>query len=280
MRIDAHIHTFPEDIRADREKYFANEPAFKLLYESEKAKLVGTEDIIATLDEHEIDKAVIFGFPWENADYFKKHNDHVLDSVARYPDRLVGLCCLSPFHKEAAGEVERCLASGMSGVGELAFYGSGLEPICLTCLEPIMALCQDADVPIMIHTNEPVGHFYSGKTPNTLAQIYSLVKQYPNNRIILAHFGGGIFFYNLLKKEVRETLANVYFDTAASPFLYEPAVYRVAIDLVGRDKIMLGTDYPLLPAARYFKEITKAGLTQEEIDAICGGNAASVFNLG
>lgn len=280
MRIDAHIHTFPEDIRADREKYFANEPAFKLLYESEKAKLVGTEDIIATLDEHEIDKAVIFGFPWENADYFKKHNDHVLDSVARYPDRLVGLCCLSPFHKEAAGEVERCLASGMSGVGELAFYGSGLEPICLTCLEPIMALCQDADVPIMIHTNEPVGHFYSGKTPNTLAQIYSLVKQYPNNRIILAHFGGGIFFYNLLKKEVRETLANVYFDTAASPFLYEPAVYRVAIDLVGRDKIMLGTDYPLLPAARYFKEIAKAGLTQEEIDAICGGNAAGVFNLG
>ncbi len=279
MIIDAHIHSFPKEIRSNREKFFPNEPAFKLLYDSDKAKLVGTDDIIASLDKQEVHKAVIFGFPWENADLFKRHNDHILESVARYPDRLVGLCCLSPFHPQAAAEVERCLASGLVGVGELAFYGSGLEPICLTCLEPIMTICGEADVPVMIHTNEPVGHFYSGKTPNTLSQIYALVKQYPANHIILAHLGGGIFFYNLLKKEVRETLANVYFDTAASPFLYEPAVYRIAIDLAGRDKILLGTDYPLLPAARYFKELAKAGLTQDEIDAICGGNAARLFRL-
>ena len=279
MIIDAHIHTFPKEIRSSREKFFPQEPAFKLLYNSDKATLVGTEDIIASMDEQEIHKAVVFGFPWESAEVFKRHNDHVLDSVARYPDRLVGLCCLSPFHNQAAAEVDRCLAAGMAGVGELAFYGSGLEPICLTCLEPIMALCLDADVPVMIHTNEPVGHFYSGKTPNTLAQIYALIKQYPSNQIILAHFGGGIFFYNLLKKEVRETLANVYYDTAAAPFLYEPAVYRVAIDLAGRDKLLLGTDYPLLPARRYFNELEKAGLTQEEIDAICGLNAAQLFKL-
>ena len=279
MIIDAHIHSFPKEIRANREKFFTNEPAFKLLYDSDKAALVGTDEIIASMDEQGIHKAVIFGFPWENDQIFKMHNDHILESVARYPDRLVGLCCLSPFHAQAAAEVERCLASGIGGVGELAFYGSGLEPICLTCLAPIMALCQEADVPVMIHTNEPVGHYYSGKTPNTLAQIYALIKQYPSNQIILAHFGGGIFFYNLLKKEVRETLTHVYFDTAAAPFLYEPAVYRVAIDLAGRDKILLGTDYPLLPAKRYFSELEKAGLEPEEVDAICGLNAAKLFKL-
>ncbi len=279
MIIDAHIHTFPKKIRSNREKYFPKEPAFKLLYDSDKAKLVGTDDIIASLDEQEIQKAVVFGFPWETEDLFKMHNDHVIESVARYPDRLVGLCCFNPFHPQAAAEVERCLASGLAGVGELAFYGSGLEPVCLTCLEPIMDICREADVPVMIHTNEPVGHFYPGKTPNTLSQIYALVKQYPANHIILAHLGGGLFFYTLLKKEVRETLANVYYDTAASPFLYEPAVYRVAIDLAGRDKILLGTDYPLLPAARYLKELATAGLTQDEVNAICGENAARLFKL-
>ena len=76
-------------------------------------------------------------------------------------------------------------------------------------------------------TNEPVGHAYPGKTPNTLAQIYRMVKRFPANTIVLAHWGGGLFFFNLLRKEVKEQLRNVYFDTAASPFLYDPAVYRV-----------------------------------------------------
>jgi predicted TIM-barrel fold metal-dependent hydrolase len=279
MIIDAHIHTFPKDIRTNRAPFFHNEPAFKLLYDSDKSKLVGTEDIIASLDEQGVHKAVVFGFPWEKSDLFKKHNDYVLDSIARYPDRLLGFCCFNPFHPEAVAETERCLAAGMAGVGELAFYGSGLEPICLDCLEPIMALCRGADAPVMIHTNEPVGHFYSGKTPNTLSQIYALVKKYPANRIILAHLGGGIFFYNLLKKEVRATLANVYFDTAAAPYLYEPAVYRVAVDLAGPDKILLGTDYPLLKAARYLKDLAAAGLSRDELDAICGRNAARLFKL-
>jgi uncharacterized protein len=279
MIIDAHIHTFPKEIRSNRGKFFPHEPAFKLLYESAKAKLVGTDAIIASMDEQGLNKAVVFGFPWENEDYFKRHNDYVMESVARYPDRLAGLCCFDALHPQAAAEVKRCLAGGLAGVGELAFYGSGLEPICLTCLAPVMAVCRAADVPVMIHTNEPVGHLYSGKTPNTLSQIYALVKQYPANKIILAHLGGGIFFYNLLKKEVRETLKNVYFDTAAAPFLYEPAVYRVAIDLAGLDKILLGTDYPLLPATRYFKELAAAGLTQDEIDAICGNNTARLFKL-
>ena len=52
-----------------------------------------------------------------------------------------------------------------------------------------------------------------------------------------------------------------------------------AIDLAGLDKILLGTDYPLLPATRYFKELEAAGLSQDEIDAICGNNTARLFKL-
>ena len=131
----------------------------------------------------------------------------------------------------------------------------------------------------MIHTNEPVGHIYPGKTPNTMSQIYTLVKRFPDNKIVLAHWGGGIFLYNILKKEVKESLKNVYFDTAASPFLYDPEIYRLAIQLVGPDKILFGSDFPLIKPARYFKEMQEAGLSKVEMDSICGKNAASLLKI-
>jgi hypothetical protein len=81
----------------------------------------------------------------------------------------------------------------------------------------------------------------------------------------LAHWGGGLFFYHLLKKAVKETLKNVYYDTAASPFLYDSRIYRYAKDLIGLDKVLLGTDYPLLKPERYFKEMTDAGLRRDPV---------------
>lgn len=134
-------------------------------------------------------------------------------------------------------------------------------------------------MPVLIHTNEPLGHLYPGKTPNTLGQIYRLIRKFPDNKIILAHWGGGIFFFNLLKKEVKETLSNVYFDTAASPFLYDPEIYRVAKNIAGLDKILFGTDFPLLKPERYFKEFEKAGLSAEEKERICGVNAAELLGI-
>ena len=105
------------------------------------------------------------------------------------------------------------------------------------------------------------------------------MRRFPDNRLILAHWGGGLFFYALLKKEVREALQNVYFDTAASPFLYDAAVWETAARIVGADKILFGTDYPLLKPARYFKEIDAGNLSAADRDLIKGGNAAALLGL-
>jgi predicted TIM-barrel fold metal-dependent hydrolase len=277
MMIDVHTHIFSKDIRENREKYFPDESAFRLLYEPPKSKLVSADELINAMDEEGVDMSVIFGFPWRKADTFKRENDYILESVHKYPKRLIGLCCFDVFHPEAASETERCLDAGLSGVGELALYQSGIDEEALKRLDPIMAICRDKKYPILIHTNEPVGHLYPGKTPNTLMQIYNLVRRFPENIIVLAHWGGGIFFYNLLKKEVKESLKHVYFDTAASPFLYEPDIYAIAAKLIGIDKILLGTDFPLLKPARYFKELEKSGLSADEIRAVCGGNAGKLW---
>jgi hypothetical protein len=280
MLIDAHTHIFPEKIRKNREKYFSNEPAFKKLYQSPKSRLIGAHEMLASMDDSQVDKTVIFGFPWKDSMLFKQHNDYISEVVNRYPDRFIGLGCFDPFSNGAAEETHRCLQEGgLSGIGELAFYQSGIENSALARLEPVMEICRDRNLPVLIHTNEPIGHKYPGKTPNTLAQIYQLIDTFPQNKIVLAHWGGGLFFFSLLKKEVKQRLNRVYFDTAASPYLYDADVYRLAIDLIGVEKVLFGSDFPLLPPARYFDEMKAAGLSEEEMQQICGGNATELFNL-
>jgi len=279
MIIDVHTHLFASDVRQHRERYFSDEPAFRLLYESPKSKIVSAEETIAAMDEDGVDVSVIFGFPWKNIDTARRNNDAVAEAVARHPRRLAGFCCLDPAADAAAKEAERCLDAGLSGVGELAFYESGIGESALDRLSPVMALCRERDVPVMIHTNEPVGHRYPGKTPNTLAEIYRMVKRFSENRIILAHWGAGLFFYTLLKKEVSETLRNVWVDTAASPFLYRPEIYAVAAKLFGVEKILFGTDFPLLRAGRYFADIEASGLSDEDRQKILGQNAKDLFGV-
>src|SRR6056297_1939980 len=279
MIIDAHTHIFPESICDEREAYFEGEPEFKLLYESPKSKLVNADTLVAEMDAQGVDVSITFGFPWHHPEIFKANNDYIMDAVARYPDRIKGLCCLDVFAENALDEVERCIAGGLSGVGELAFYQSGFEADTLERLEPVMAFCREKYLPVMIHTNEPIGHMYPGKTPNTLSEIYELIKRFPDNRIILAHWGGGIFFYMLMKKEVRENLANVYFDTAASPFLYTPQIYPVAAEIAGAEKILWGTDFPLIRPGRYFREIEGCGLSKEQTGQLLGANAKRLLGL-
>lgn len=279
MIIDVHTHLFPRSIRRNREAYFRNEPAFELLYRSPKSRLIGTGDLLKRMDADGVDRAVVFGFPWRSADTFKSHNDYVIEAVQQHPYRLIGFGCFDAAHPAAQRETERCLTAGLAGIGELAFYRSGIDEAALEKLAPVMDQCLDRDVPVMIHTNEPVGHRYPGKTANTLAQIEALLRRYSNNRIILAHWGAGLFFYCLMKKGVKEVLQNTYFDTAASPYLYDPAIYPLAVKLVGVGKILFGSDYPLLGQDRYFTEMRNSGLNRTQIDAICGGNAANLFGI-
>jgi predicted TIM-barrel fold metal-dependent hydrolase len=230
------------------------------------------------MDECGVDKSIVFGFPWLNPVLFKMHNDCIIEAALRHPDRFIGFGCFDPASSEAATEAERCLDAGLAGIGELAFYQSGIDDEVIARLTPVMDICRERGKPVLIHTNEPVGHLYPGKTPNTLAQIYSLVRRYPENTLVLAHWGGGLFFYNLLKKEVKDSLKNVYFDTAASPFLYEPGIYRIAVQAVGAEKILFGSDYPLLAQSRYFKEMDAAGIFGTERKRICGINAVRLLS--
>ncbi|MCP4669671.1 MAG: amidohydrolase [Desulfobacula sp.] len=280
MIIDSHTHIFPEKIKQDRSFYFDNEPEFQLLYDSPNAAICNIEDLIEAMDKFQIDISVICGFPWHNPDYTRFNNDIIIESVMKYPDRIKGLACFDAAWEGAANETRRCIDAGLCGAGELAFYLSGIDQHALALLDPVMSVLRDSgNLPCMIHTNEPVGHKYPGKTPVTLEQIYNLAIAFPDNRIILAHWGGGIFFYNIMKKETKTVFKNIWYDTAASPYLYDSRIYDIAVDANIADKVLLGTDFPLLTPDRYYRDIDNSDITPDQKKQILGDNAALIYGI-
>ena len=278
MIIDTHTHIFPEQVKQDRSRYFDSEPEFKLLYNSPKAKISNIDDLIESMDTYKVDISVICGFPWRTPEFTKQNNDIIIESVQKYTDRIKGLACFDAAWDGAADETQRCIDAGLCGAGELAFYLSGIDKEALTFLDPVMAVLRDkGNLPCMIHTNEPVGHKYPGKTPITLEQIYTLAKTFPDNKIILAHWGGGIFLYNLMKKETKAVLKNIWYDTAASPFLYDSQIYDIAVDAGVADKVLFGTDFPLLTPDRYYKDIDNSNINSLQKEQLLGKNAALLF---
>jgi hypothetical protein len=144
-------------------------------------------------------------------------------------------------------------------------------------MKPLMAEIARQGMVVSLHASEPVGHNYAGKGNVTPDILFSFVSSFKETKIILAHFGGGLMFYELMP-EVKDVLANTYYDSAAAPFLYRPAIYKVAIGIVGSGKILFGSDWPLLAPQRVMEHLKAAGLNQADVGSILGENAQRLFN--
>ncbi|MBN2706893.1 MAG: amidohydrolase [Deltaproteobacteria bacterium] len=280
MKIDVHVHIFPPEIRENRERFFPGEPDFELLYASPKSRLVGAEELLEVMAEDGVDRSVVFGFPWRDAGISRLCNDYVIEQVRKYPERLLGLACFGFTDADAAAaESERCLDQGLHGVGELAFYVDGFNRQVVDGFRPVIEVLRARQKVLMLHTNEPVGHVYPGKSDVMLRHLYSFLKLYGDVPTIFAHWGGGFPFYHLLKKEISEVTRNLYYDTAATPYLFKNDIYRLGGEMVGFERVLFGSDFPLLRPQRYFKDLAECGLSRKQIDGILGANAAALFAL-
>lgn len=264
----------------ERDFFFKDEPEFQLLYGRAHSKMASAETLIQSMDENGIDRSVVFGFPWRAGGLLDRHNSYVLDAAARSSGRLLPLACLDLFSARCPEEAEKLHLGGALGFGELAVYTTraNMDRV-LDNFKQIAALCREKDLVLLVHANEPVGRQYPGKAPLGLDFYYEMAKAAAGATLILAHWGGGLLFFELLKKQAPGLLSNVYYDTAASPFVYRADIYGVAVRVAGRDRIVFGSDYPLISPKRYLSEMRKSGLSVPEIDSILGENAARIFRL-
>ncbi len=295
MIVDAHTHVFPPAVRDRREALLASEPSFAALYSRPEAKLATAGEVLASMDQAGVDRSVICNFAWDDAGLIDETNEYILAAAAKSGGRLLPFVSLSltgaSRHggvdaEEAVGRraedprtvVRGLAAAGARGIGELRPVSSGYNLADSDEADLLSWAAAAYDLALLFHVSEPVGHAYAGKQGLPIEQLYAFAQQAAGATIIAAHWGGGLPFYALMP-EVREALSNTWFDTAASHLLYDAAIYRHAVDIVGAGKILWASDFPLTAQDAALRRLREAGLHDDEFTAIAGGNAAALFGL-
>ena len=273
MIVDFHTHAFPPEVVQKREAFARRDAAFALLYGDPRSRMVTAGELVEAVSKEGVDRSVVFGFPWTDPGILRMTHDYMLEEQQRAPQRLIAFCTPSLVEGESSlRDAENGLARGLSGIGEVAFYTARMGRKSWSYLGALAGIARERSVPLVLHTNEPVGHSYPGKMDIRLRDLGRFVEDHQGTTLVLAHWGGGLLFY-VLMRSVRRFTGNLYYDTAASPYLYDPLIYRIAVEILGPDRILLGTDYPLIAPSRYLREIEEAGLAPEARRMILGENA-------
>jgi hypothetical protein len=273
MILDFHTHIFPPGIRENRADYLKRDPCFSELYSSPKARMATAEDLIAGMEKDGVDLSVVLNIGWVSHELCVETNDYIMESVSRYPEKLVGFCAIQPKAGGAAiSEIERCAEGGLKGIGEMRPDIQGFDLGDIPLMGPIAEAAEKHQFIFLSHTSEPVGHEYPGKGNITPGTVYQFISSFPRIPFVCAHWGGGLPFYALMP-EVATALGNTFFDTAASPFLYHHQIFKHVIELVGAEKILFGSDYPLLSQRRVISEVEFGNLSPEFESMVLGENA-------
>jgi uncharacterized protein len=274
--IDAHTHAFPPEIIRDREKIAARDPRFAILYSDTQARMADEEGLTRYMTDEQVDHAVVTAFPFKDRGLISTCNDYLLAVSAGNP-KLIPFVMVDP-HDEgfALAEVERCVRLGARGIGELAFYDSGFGHKERQKLDRLAGYAETRGLPLMLHVNEQIGHAYHGKTKIDFQELVACIEAHQELTLILSHLGGGICFYEFMP-EIKKRFSHVYYDLAAVPLLYAQEMYRFVEQFIP-DKVLFGSDYPLLSYRRYERDMQLVG--EEAMQKLLYKNARRLFGDG
>ncbi len=277
--IDSHTHIFPPEFRRDRAILAARDPWFAATYGATNAQMIQAETLIDSLDQAGIAAAVICGWPWQDHGLCRAHNDYLLNAAQRWPGRLFPLGIVAPrAGQEAVREAERVLDGGAVGLGELNADAQGFDFAQPAPLASLAQVLIERGRPLLIHTSEPVGHHYPGKGTATPERVLTFLAAQPALQVIAAHWGGGLPFYALMPEVARLT-QNLWYDSAATTYLYDFAIFPQVAALVGAQRILWGTDYPLLKHRPFLRRTRASGLDPVALAAVLGGNTQRLLGL-
>src|SRR5712692_599010 len=279
LLIDIHTHIFSPDVQKHRQRYCGRDTWFNTLYSNPGANIATAEDLIAEMDASGVDITVTFSTGWTDPGLIEEENSYIINAMRRYPGRIYGMAVVQPTAgARAVRELERCAQAGMIGAGELMPHGQGYKLSDIGLLAPLIDVVRHYQLLVLSHCSEPVGHIYAGKGDVTLQDIVTFLTAFPDVRFIAAHWGGGLPFYCLMP-EIQRITANVWYDTAATAYLYRNSILPIVADLVGADRILFASDYGLLRPRRIIDYITQSGLSAEALEQVLGGNAQSLLGL-
>ncbi|BET66400.1 hypothetical protein ASA1KI_13180 [Opitutales bacterium ASA1] len=291
--IDCHVHLYAPEVARDPSGWGearGENGWIACVAPQGRRSLQGWADVdrlLADMDAAGVARSVLLGWYWEKQDTCDEQNAWYLEWVRRHPDRLSAFAAVQPAAgKRAIEQAERMLDAGFIGFGEMLpqaqHYGYD-DPWWHALLE----LAASRGVPVNLHVTDAVVVPTHAAPRTPLEEVVDLVRQFPDVKFVLAHMGGGLPFHET-NPRVRAALRGCRYDTAAVPLLYEPRVYRAVVDLVGAERLLWGTDYPLLTHPRDTREPdlmrslaeARAALASElERRLVLGGNIATLCGI-
>ncbi len=216
------------------------------------------EDTLKDMDAAGVDKAVIVAVDAETIHKYRVSNDLVAETVAKYPDRLIGFASVDPHKgKDGLKEFERA-------VGELKLRGLKLLPHLVELdindkkIYPLYEAAQSLNVPVLFHTGTQF-HFGTKIKYCRPLPVDDVAVDFPRLKLIIAHFG-----YPWWEEALAVVRRNpfVYFNIAGWAPRYIPeGVIRLA-DTALTGKVLFGSDYPLLTRVRIMKELKELKLKE------------------
>ncbi|HVA98099.1 MAG TPA: amidohydrolase family protein [Bacteroidia bacterium] len=196
-------------------------------------------------------------------------NDHIADIVQRYPKRFIGLGTLPLQAPDLAiKELERCKKIGLAGIQ----IGSHINNWNLNAPElfPVFQACAEMEMAVFVHPWDMMGQekmqnywlpWLVGMPAETSLAICSMIfggvfERLPKLRVAFAH-GGGSFPATIGRIEhgfncrpdlvaidnnvnPRKYLKNFWLDS----LVHDAKALDFIIDLMGANRIALGSDYP------------------------------------
>jgi predicted TIM-barrel fold metal-dependent hydrolase len=242
---------------------------------------VPLDEYVARMDRAGIERsflvAVRAGPAWDPIS-FQLPYEIVAEAVQRFPDRFVGLAGIDPSAgMRGVREMERAIT-------ELGFVGAHLYPHWFGVepddrrLYPFYAKCIELDVPIQMQ----VGHClrYSAERPlrstGRPISLDTVACDLPELKVIGIHIG---WPWTDEMIAVAYKHPNVYIGSVAYAPKHWPAQFVHYLNTYGQDKVLFGTDFPVIDPERAMREIDDLGLRPLPRRKLLRDNAARLYGL-
>jgi predicted TIM-barrel fold metal-dependent hydrolase len=275
--IDVHVHVpAPADHPSTKEK-----EAMADYFGAGEIPLTA-EDLYQTYKELDI-FAVIFEIDAETTSGVEYiGNDYVASIVQRYPEQFMGFASVDPWKgKMAVQELER-------SVKELGLKGLKLHPTTQAFFPndiqfyPLWEKAAELGIPVLFHSGQtgvgsgaPGGGGYKLKYAHPML-LDDVAADFPSLTIIMAHPA-------VPRQEEQLAVAlhkgNVYIDLSGwSPKYFRPILVKY-ISSILKDKVMFGSDYPVLKPERWLRDFETLDLKEEVKQKILLDTAKKVLKL-
>lgn len=286
--VDAHVHLYPVEASTDPAAWAAkmHEPLWGALVTPQPGRRVqqgwaDADRLLRDMDAAGVERAILLGWYWQRHATCVWHNRYYAACVRAHPDRISAFATVQAAAGErlAIEEMNRARDDGLIGLGELCPWSDGASPLD-EAWQAVFAHAVALDWPVNLHVTDPASRFFPGRVVTPLEDVVTLARQQAGLRLILAHWGGGLVFHEL-NAHARQALQHCVYDTAATPLLYDRAIYTAAVKAVGAERILHGSDYPLMvfpkeqrepDLARPLDHVRDAGLDTPTLAAILGEN--------